>query len=188
MWIKSFSLAEKVILAVVGSNVRFHIQNLVLGGRNRIGCFTLIHNVPRCVKLLPCQKKNSPSHCNTRPCHQESRIEPGCFPSAGEMCLCICVRGVGLRVKLFQELSHPSLPLINNPSLITFDTKQTIATTHIWSSSMTPKHNCGWGRLLFSGFSTVPAHCCCQPNITCKCFNWWRLTFCHKGRTAEQHQ
>lgn len=49
-------LAEKVVLAVVGSNVRFHIQDLVLGGRRRIGCFTLIHNVLRCVKLLPCQK------------------------------------------------------------------------------------------------------------------------------------
>lgn len=51
-----FGLVEKVILAAVGSNVRFHIQNLVLGGGERIGCLTLIHNVPRCVKLLPCQK------------------------------------------------------------------------------------------------------------------------------------
>lgn len=29
---------------------------LFLGGRERIGCLTLIHNVPRCVKLFLCQK------------------------------------------------------------------------------------------------------------------------------------
>lgn len=40
----------------VGPNVRFHIQYLVRRGRKRIGCFTLIHNVLRCVKLPPCQK------------------------------------------------------------------------------------------------------------------------------------
>lgn len=51
-----FGPHEKVILAMVGSNVRFHIQNLVLGEGKRIGCLTLIHNVLRCVKLLPCQK------------------------------------------------------------------------------------------------------------------------------------
>lgn len=40
-------------MSVAESDVTFHIPNLVRSEKKN---FTLIHNVPRCVKLLPCQK------------------------------------------------------------------------------------------------------------------------------------
>lgn len=107
-------------------------------------------------------EKNSPSHCNTRPCHQD-RLAPkprAFLQQEGRVCAHLCggvCEGVGLGVTLLQEVSHPSLPLINYPSLMTFDTKQTTAATQIWSSSTAPKCNPGWRRFLIRRPHTAAA-------------------------------
>ncbi len=164
------------------------IFRILFRGRKRIGCFTLIHNVPRCVKLLPCQKITALHTATHALVIRGGSYWTQAFSiSRGNVCVGVC-EGVGLGVKLFQELLHPSLPVINNPLLIIYDIKQKTATAWIWSSSMALKYNFSWERFLFMWLHYITAYCSGQPSITCWCFNRWRLTIFHKGQTAEQHQ